>query len=372
MGERTARNKSEGAKTMFLHTTFLAAAVAPLSLVSGPAFAQWVVQESGTKSRMRGVSVVNERTIWASGSERAIVRTDDCGKSWRNVSLAASEGTDLDVRDIEAFGDDHAFALTIGPGEKSRIYETLDGGRSWRRSFTNPDADGFLDALAFWGPNRGLALGDPVAGRFTLLSTNDGGRTWDRVHAATMPEALPGEGAFAASGTCLVVGPEGKAWFGTGGAAKARVFRSDDWGKSWTAHETPVKAGAPSAGIFSLAFLNGKQGVAVGGDYLKPEAVGHNLAFTSDGGRTWEADRSNDGSDLSGFRSAVVFAPAPSPLSSRCRIITTGPNGTDLSEDHGASWKRVSDRGAHALGSSEGSVTWGVGEGGLIIRWERP
>ena len=86
-----------------------------------------------------------------------------------------------------------------------------------------------------------------------------------------MPLALKGEGAFAASGTCLIVEGERNAWFGTGGATVARVFRSTDRGLTWTVHETPVAAGSASAGIFSLAFRDALHGVAVGGDFKAPE-----------------------------------------------------------------------------------------------------
>ena len=81
---------------------------------------------------------------------------------------------------------------------------------------TNPDPKGFLDALAFWDADHGLALGDPVEGRFVILATDDGGKTWIRIPPGGMPAALPGEGAFAASGTCLVVQGDRNAWFGTG------------------------------------------------------------------------------------------------------------------------------------------------------------
>ena len=47
----------------------------------------------------------------------------------------------------------------------------------------------------------GLALSDPVNGRFRILATDDGGRSWQVVDA-DMPPALPGEFAFAASGQC--------------------------------------------------------------------------------------------------------------------------------------------------------------------------
>src|SRR5581483_3734783 len=102
-----------------------------------------------------------------------------------------------------------------------------------------------------------------------------------------LPAALPGEAAFAASGSCLIARGEADAWFVTGGGKAARVFRSTDRGRSWEASETPVAAGAASAGAFSIAFRDREHGMIVGGDYKKPDEAGATAAFTSDGGKTW-------------------------------------------------------------------------------------
>ena len=86
------------------------------------------------------------------------------------------------------------------------------------------DPKGFLDAIAFWDEKHGMALGDPVKGLFQLLVTTDGGANWKPLAAKTLPPALAGEGAFAASGTCLVTHGDSDVWFTTGGAKAARVF----------------------------------------------------------------------------------------------------------------------------------------------------
>src|SRR5262249_26696310 len=151
--------------------------------------------------------------------------------------------------------------------------------------------NGFLDAFAFWDADHGLALGDPVDGRFEVMTTEDGGRTWKRPSPEGMPPALLGEGAFAASGSCLVVAGDGHAWFGAGGARPSRVSRPADKGRTWTVHETTVMAGPPSSGIFSLAFSDGDHGIAVGGDYKEPGRASHIVALTSDGGRTWRSPK---------------------------------------------------------------------------------
>src|SRR5262249_34325262 len=131
-----------------------------------------------------------------------------------------------------------------------------------------------------------------------------GARPGRRAHPRGCPRPCPARGAFAASGTCLVVGEDGHAWFAKGGAKVARIFRSADRGRTWTAHETPVVAGSPSAGIFSVAFRDSDHGTAVGGDYREPGKTGNIVALTSDGGRTWKLPQ---GHGPVGYRSAVAY-----------------------------------------------------------------
>ncbi|HUG62600.1 MAG TPA: hypothetical protein VMP03_12185, partial [Methylomirabilota bacterium] len=121
---------------------------------------------------------------------------------------------------------------SIGTGTDSRVYMTSDGGQSWTLSFTHDEPNAFYDCRTFFDRKRGLALSDSVDGRFRIIATEDGGRSW-RILQADMPPALPGEFAFAASGQCIVSAGGKHAWFATGGGAEARVFRSDDRGETW-------------------------------------------------------------------------------------------------------------------------------------------
>ena len=333
------------------------------ALITGAAASfssSWVLQTSRATERLRGVSAASDTVAWASGNKGTIVRTTDGGATWTLVAVPGAG--ELDFRDIEARSADIAYVLAIGAGEKSRIYKTSDGGKAWTLQFTNPDPRAFYDAIAFWDANTGLAVGDPVEGRFTVIRTTDGGKTWTRVPAANTPQALPGDGAFAASGTCLTVHGTRLAWFGTGGGARARVYRSADQGLTWTVSDTPVMAGNPSSGIFSLAFSDADHGIAVGGDYRLERESGDNLAITSDGGRTWAFAGTTR---LRSFRSAVEYVPG----SKGRRLIAVGPGGTDASDDGGSTWVPIGDDGFHALSvSPAGRFAWAVGENGRIAR----
>jgi photosystem II stability/assembly factor-like uncharacterized protein len=333
---------------------FLAAAL--LGLCGPTAPARWRTQTVDTKSDLRGLCVVSPDVAWASGTGGTYARTTDRGKTWSAGTVPGAEG--LDFRDVEAFGEATAYLLSAGPGGASRIYKTTDGGRSWVMQFQSADPAAFFDALAFWDERSGVALGDPVGGRFQLLVTADGGARWEPVAARALPPALPGEGAFAASGTCLVTRGEGDVWFATGGARSARVFRSGDRGRTWEVSETPVAAGAASAGIFSIAFRDRNHGLVVGGDYRKPDGVGATAAATSDGGKTWTAlDRRLP------FRSAVAWA--------KDRWVAVGTSGSHASRDGGATWELLDRENYNSVGFTPTGEGWAVGPKGRIAAFAK-
>lgn len=323
---------------------------------AAPPIPFWEIQKPATSARLRGVCAVDPRVVWASGTGGTFLKTADAGASWQSGTVPGAEA--LDFRDVEALNERTALLLSSGPGDQSRIYRTVDGGESWKLQFTNPDPEGFLDALAFWDRDLGIAFGDPVDGRFRVFLTEDGGTSWRPSPPDGMPRALAGEGAFAASGTCLVALPGTRtAWFGTGGAEVSRVFRSEDGGKHWATAETPVRSGNATSGIFSLAFLSPREGLAIGGDYKAPDRVGQGMARTVDGGATWSAVEAGP----RGYRSAIVTLPGEPG-----KVIAVGPGGGEYSVNSGRDWSLISEEGFHAL-SARGEV-WAVGDGGKVGR----
>jgi photosystem II stability/assembly factor-like uncharacterized protein len=256
----------------------------PAMAQSGPR-----VQISHTSEGLRGVSVVSRQVAWASGTHGTYLRTIDGGRTW--TAAQVPDAGALDFRAVVAFSADEAFLMSAGPGEQSRIYHTSDGGTHWQLQFTNRYPKGFFDSMAFWDSKHGIVLGDPIGDesgklKFEVLLTEDG-QNWRAVPAAQLPGAVEGEGAFAASNTCIAItGSDSNIWFATGGKV-ARVFHSGDRGQGWEVFDTPMVHGPDSAGIFSIAFRDAMHGVIAGGDYKHPNDDGANLAFTDDGGKTW-------------------------------------------------------------------------------------
>ncbi len=241
----------------------------------------------------------------------------------------------------------------MATGDQSRIYKTSDGGKIWQRQFTNSDPKAFYDCFAFWDSTHGIAVSDSVDGKFPLIATSDG-MTWNPVAVKKMPPALPSEGAFAASGTCIATFGKNDVWFGTG-APSARVFHSADRGKNWTVAETPILHGAATQGVFSLAFWTAKDGVAVGGDYKEPKKAEKTAAFTHDGGKTWTL-----ASKLpQGYRSGVAVGTSHT-------LAAVGTSGADVSHDGGNTWNSIFNEDLNAL-ALIGNSGWAVGPAGKII-----
>ena len=315
-------------------------------------FCQWVKQTVDTTASFRGLSVVDKNTVWASGTRGTVIRTTDGGGTWSVIKVPDAEK--LDFRDIEAFDANTAYILSIGNGDSSRIYKTTDGGKSWTLQFKNTNEKAFFDALACWDRNNCVAMSDPIDGKYVLFGTKDG-TTWKAMDTDKMASAKTGEAAFAASGTCLITQGRNRLLLVSGGT-DARVFRSENRGVSWLVADTPIVKGAAGSGIFSIAMLNGKRGIIVGGNYEKPEENDRSLAHTLDGGRTWVA-----GSGLSGFRSAVVYIDGQT-------VIAVGSSGSDISNDGGKSWRNIDKLSYNAVQAKGSDAVWAVGEKGMVAR----
>ena len=202
-----------------------------------------------------------------------------------------------------------------------------------------------------------------MAGRFLVRITEDGGAHWTLVPETVLPPARRGEGAFAASGTCVVALARRFAWIGTGAADTARVLATRDGGHSWRVAPTPVAAGS-FAGIAALAFRDTLHGVALGGKLGSPSEWSDNVAVTADGGRTWRlAGRPT-------FPGAVYGAAAVPGRAGT--LVAVGPGGLDYSTDDGVTWTSVDTLAYWSVGFASRNVGWAVGPNGRIRRIRLP
>lgn len=344
----------------------VASACTPRSTGSGtapPSAPTLRPQASGTTALLQAVSAPSERVAWVSGHSATVRRTEDGGATWEAVSVPGAAADSLQFRDVHAVDAHVAYVLAAGPGTRSRIYETTDGGRSWQLQFMNADSSAFYDCFAFWDPSHGLAFSDAVAGHFVIRMTTDGGAHWTPIAADAVPPAQPGEGAFAASGTCVVTLDSRQAWIGTGAGDTARVLHTRDGGRTWDVAVTPISGGR-SAGIAALAFRDSLHGIALGGDIADPNARSDNVARTADGGRTW---RVGGRPTFSGAVYGAAVVPGRPGW-----VVAAGPKGLDYSTDDGATWRTLDTLAYWSVGFGSRERGWAVGPRGRITEIRLP
>ena len=311
-------------------------------------------QRSGVSVRLQAVSAAGSGVVWVSGLEGTYVRSLDSGESWRPGVVPGAEK--LELRDVHAVDASTAYVLSSGTGEESRVFKTIDGGATWKLLLVNPDPEGFFDCFDFWDGENGLLYGDSVAGKLVLFQTKDG-ETWTRVPAERLPSARPGEGGFAASGTCLVTVGTSTAYVGTG-AGSSRVLRTRDRGRSWDALDTPIVSKAPTAGITSLAFRDEENGFAAGGDISSADPRDIVAVLEAEGARLATPPT------FAGAIYGIALAPEPRVL------VAVGPKGASYSLDSARSWTTLSEESYWSVGFPPSGPGFMVGPDGRIARLE--
>lgn len=313
-------------------------------------------------SSFRGIAVRNKDEAWVGGSNGVLMVTRDGGTSWSAAKLPGSEG--LDFRDIELPAANVVVAMAAGPGEKSKVFRSSDSGKTWAVALQNKQPKGFFNAIVFWSESDGLLVGDPLDGHIDLYRTSDGGVSWKQLPKASRPKLQDGEYGFAASGTNLSVSGESNAYIATGGS-QARLLVSGNRGNTWTANATPLTSGKDSTGVFSVAFRDAQYGVVVGGDYKQPDVDNGNVAWTKDGGKTWQ---------LVGKPAAIKTAAIPHKACVRNlknkQWMAVGRTGIVYSADDGQTWTTASEQSFYTFDVAPDGTGWLAGADGRVARFQ--
>ncbi|MCK5820841.1 MAG: hypothetical protein KAH17_03100 [Bacteroidales bacterium] len=321
---------------------------------------QIVSHQTGMTGTMRGIDVVDEQTVWISGSRGEFCTTSDGGENWIFGQVPGADS--LDFRDVHGFSDQIALLMSAGPGDASKIFKTMDGGKIWKLCYTNTEPKGFFDGMDFLDEQHGVLFSDPVDDRLNMLVTNDGGENWTRFHPELVPEIAKGEYAFAASGTSIQYDPSGGIWIATGGSV-ARIWFTPELGKEWTIWDSPALQGDGAEGLFSIAPRSTIRVVAVGGNYQNIKKTGLNVVKQNRVGEVnWEVP---DGADKVPFMESIKWV-------NNSSLIACGPPGVWLSTDFGESWIEISQEGFHTMDISEnGKTGWLAGNKGVVsqILW---
>ncbi|QKJ28413.1 oxidoreductase [Mucilaginibacter mali] len=277
------------------------------------------ILDQGKRTSIRGLSVVDDHIAWISGSAGYIATTTDAGKTWNWQQIKGYEKADF--RDIEAFSDKEAIILSSGT--PALILKTTDGGATWDLKYKNDDKAYFLDAMDFADKKHGFILGDPINNKFLLLETTDAGETWHPF--SNQPDALPGEAAFAASGTCLRVDTKSNITIVSGGKVARRINKKPS-AAEWVADNLPITHGPESNGAFSISSNNT---VVVGGNYSK--------------------DKTKDSVSCSLIKKGVYELSTTPPAGYQSCVenikgniyLSTGTSGSNFSTDGGLNWAQI-------------------------------
>ncbi|WP_020570074.1 WD40/YVTN/BNR-like repeat-containing protein [Neolewinella persica] len=295
-------------------------------------------------SSIRAIQVVDEKTVWWAGSNGLIGHTDNGGQSWETDTLSY-QGKPLHFRSISVTPS-AVFVLSIE--SPALLFKSIDKGRNWRLVYQEDHAAAFYDAMQFWNPKEGIAMGDPTDGCISIIITRDGGNSWQKLPCAQLPSAAEGEAAFAASNSNIALKGD-HAWVVTGGA-KARILHSPDKGKTWTITQSPIKEGGQMTGIYSVDFWDTSRGIVFGGDWNQQTDNLQNKATTTDGGKSWQLT-ANGASP--GYRSSVKYFPNGKGQA----IIAVGIPGISVSRDAGNSWRDLSTESWYAASFVPGKNT---------------
>jgi photosystem II stability/assembly factor-like uncharacterized protein len=320
-------------------------------------------QNSGTTNRLQAVSPVNSDVVWASGLGGTFAVTTDGGETWKAGVVPGAET--LQFRDVQGVSRKVAYLLSSGTGTDSRIYKTVDGGVTWTMQFQASNPNDFYDCFAFWTPKRGIVQGDAVNGEFPDLRTTDG-VTWEDI-SNNLPPALPSEGSFAASGTCVATQGARNAWIATSGGTLARILVTRDGGETWNAYDTPLVGGTGTAGAFTVAFRDSWNGVVGGGDFvgIGPAA----MAKSRDGGQTWMLTNTVPVTGAIFGLSYVSRVEGDEDGEDGHAVLVTGPAGAAWTPDEGNTWFTLPGvTGYWAVAFASPEAGWLVGTGGRILK----
>ncbi len=309
--------------------------------------------DTGHKVSIRGLSVVNDNIVWASGSSGSVAKSIDGGKTFTWMTVAGYEKRDF--RDIEAF--DANTAIIMGIAEPAVILKTKDGGNSWYKVFEDTTKGMFLDAMDFNKKGKGMVVGDPINKNAFLAATENGGDSWEVVknnYKYAIPSMSEGEAFFASSGTNIKFKDDRGdiSVFFTSGGKKSRLFIINE------CYDTlPIIQGKESTGANSIDVWKNKA-VIVGGDFANDKDTTANCVLVN----LKKGSFTHPQTPPHGYRSCVIYV-------NKKTLVTCGTSGVDVSYDGGINWQLISPLSFHVVQKAkDGKAIFLAGGRGKIAK----
>lgn len=312
------------------------------------------ILDSGHNTSLRGLSVVDDNIIWASGSNGAVTRSTDGGKTFEWLTIKGFEKRDF--RDIEAFDANTAIIMAIA--EPALILKTKDAGKTWYKVFEDSTKGMFLDAMDFDEKGNGVVVGDPINKNLFMAFSIDKGERWITLQTIDPSSQFnEGEAFFAASGTNIkyTASKNFPATYVTGGI-RSRLFYRENF------YDLNIIQGTETTGANSIALdSHEKNAVIVGGDYNDSALTLMNCVLVK---LKNKPEFISPKTPPHGYRSCVEYI-------TNNKLITCGTSGVDISNDGGTNWKLISTESFHVCRKTKkGTAVFLAGKGGRIARFE--
>ena len=294
---------------------------------------------------IRAIHAVSKSELYYAGSNGVIGHTTDGGKHWNETTIIYRDSIIPHFRSIASNGKN---LFILGIGTPALLYK-LNDDNTPELVYTENDEKAFYDSMQFFDDKHGIAMGDPTANCISIITTKDGGSTWNKVPCDNLQPFIEEEAAFAASNTNIAI-HNNTVWIATGGLS-ARVFKSENFGETWTIYNTPIIQGESTTGIYSIDFYDDNKGIIIGGDYTKPELNKGNKAVTADGGKTWNLISEGESPN---YKSCVQYVPDTNGK----EIVAVGKTGVSFSNDAGITWVDISSEGYYAIKFVDKHTAW--------------